>query len=274
LLAGVSVEYYVQVERGRLAGVSDDVLHSIARALRLDEIETSHLFHLFRSPSPAKKRSQPSRPRQQKIPAGVQVLIDAMVFAPAVAQNRRLDIVGANALGRALFAPVFEPSRTPNMARFVLLDDRAHRFYPDWSGAADSATAILRVEAGRSPHDRDLSDLVGELSTRSDEFSRRWATHNVREHTRGIKHFNHPVVASLDLRYETLEVPGPEELTVFGYFAAPGSPSEEGLRLLASWAATQEGEQMSTRHPASTPEAEVDPAIRGGRPRAQEEWKS
>jgi hypothetical protein len=165
--------------------------------------------------------------------------MDAMVSAPAVVHNGRLDIVGANALGRALFADALDSQpRRPNLARFIFLDARATDFYPEWETIADSAVAILRVEAGHSPYSKDLTDLIGELATRSDEFKIRWAAHHVQAHRRGIKRLHHPVVGDLTLRYEALEIPGSGGLTLFGYTAEPRSTSEDALKLLASWAAT------------------------------------
>jgi hypothetical protein len=175
----------------------------------------------------------------QQIPAGVQALMDAMVSAPAIVHNGRLDIVGANALGRALFGDVFDSRfRRSNLARFVFLDARATDFYPEWETIADSAVAILRVEAGRSPYSKDLTDLIGELATRSDEFKTRRAAHHVRAHRRGVKRLHHSVVGDLTLRYEALEILDSGGLTLFGYTAEPGSASEDALKLLGSWAAS------------------------------------
>lgn len=148
------------------------------------------------------------RSTRQQIPAGVQTLMDAMALAPAVVQNGRSDLLGANALGRALYVEAFSSKpRPPNLARFVFLDPRATDFYPDWDTMADYAVSILRAEAGHSPYSKDLTDLVGELATRSDEFKRRWAAHHVRAHRRGVKRMHHPVVGDLTLRYEGLDIP-------------------------------------------------------------------
>jgi MmyB-like transcription regulator ligand binding domain len=181
--------------------------------------------------------------------------MDAMVAAPAVVHNGRLDIVGANALGRALFADVLDrqPGQ-PNLARFVFLDARATDFYPEWETMADAAVAILRVEAGHSPYSKDLTDLFGELATRSDEFRTRWAAHHVQAHRRGVKQIRHPVVGDMTLRYEALEIPDSGGLTLFGYTAEPGSASDDALRLLGSWAATAEAEV--TEHQATPFERE------------------
>ncbi|MEN3304715.1 MAG: hypothetical protein V7603_917, partial [Micromonosporaceae bacterium] len=191
LLAGVSPDYYVRVERGNLTGVSDSVLDAIARALRLDEAETAHLFDLARAANTTPRTRRRATPREVR--PGVRQLLDAMTDAPAFVRNGRLDILAANRLGRAVYAPVFDtPVRPPNLARFAFLDPRATEFYPDWDAAASTTVNLLRTEAGRAPHDRSLSDLVGELATRSDEFRTRWAGHDVRLHHTGVKHFRHP----------------------------------------------------------------------------------
>jgi transcriptional regulator with XRE-family HTH domain len=238
VLAGVSVPYYTRLERGDMSGVSDSVLEALARALQLDDAERAHLFDLARAAGPS---ARPRRRPAQRIRPSVQRLLDAMTGAPALVQNGRLDILAANPLGRALYSDMHAQQGGPvNHARFVFLDPRAQDFYGDWERAASDTVAILRTEAGRDPYDRGLSDLVGELSTRSDEFRTRWAAHNVRIHRTGVKHFHHPVVGDLSLTYEMLELAADTGLSILTYTAEPGSRSEEGLRLLGSWAATAE----------------------------------
>jgi transcriptional regulator with XRE-family HTH domain len=237
VLAGVSVPYYTRLERGDLAGASDSVLDALARALQLDDAERAHLFDLARAAQPV---GQPPRRRSVKhrIRPSVHQLLDAMTGAAAHIGNDRLDLLGANALGRALFLEMFDGQDRPNAARFVFLDPRAREFYLDWDRIARDVVATLRSAAGRNPYDRDLTDLVGELSTRSDEFRQHWARHDVRFHISGVKHFHHAQVGDLELNYERLEVVFDTGLTIFAYTAEPGSRSEEALRLLGSWAAT------------------------------------
>ena len=236
LLAGISVEYYTRLERGNANGASEEVLEGIVRALRLDEAERAHLFDLVRAISSSNLTRR--RPAQERVRATVQAILDAMVDLPAYVRNGRLDILASNRLGEALYSPVFSDSTgTPNMARFIFLNERASEFFHDWEDIASDAVAILRAEAGRDPYDRRLSDLIGELSTRSDEFRVRWAAHNVKFHRMGVKKLHHPVVGDLTLAYEALELPA-EGQRINVYSAEPGSPSHEALRLLASWSAT------------------------------------
>jgi transcriptional regulator with XRE-family HTH domain len=235
-LAGMSVEYYKRLERGNSSGVSELVLEGLARALQLDEAERTHLFDLVRAASPVVPKR--SRPVKQTIRPVVQRILD-QISAPATVRNARLDYVGGNALGRALYAPVFDSRQQPaNSARFTFLDPAAADFYPDWDRVATELVAHLRSEAGRHPYDRQLSDLVGELSTRSDEFRVRWAAHNVRFHRTGTKRLHHPVVGELELSYETLELGADDGLSVAVFTAEPGSASQDALDLLASWSAT------------------------------------
>ena len=237
VLAGVSVPYYIRLERGDMNGVSDSVLDALARALRLDEAERTHLFDLARSAAPAAVR--PRRQIKPSVRPEVQWTLDAITGAAAYVGNVRLDILAANELGRALFSELYAaPDRPVNNARFVFLDPRAEAFYSDWARAAGDCVAILRWAAGRDPHDRDLSDLVGELATRSDEFRTRWAAHDVRFHNAAVKHFHHPAVGELSLSFNRLELAADQGLALFTYAAEPGSRSEEALKLLGSWAAT------------------------------------
>jgi transcriptional regulator with XRE-family HTH domain len=240
-LAGVSVEYYSRLERGNLTGVSDSVLDALARALHLDEAEHAHLYDLARAAGPAARKRH--RPAPQGVRVNVQRLLDAMTEAPAVVMNGRTDALAANQLGRALFAPVYTATmRPPNFARFNFLDSRARDFWADWDRAADDTVELLRAQAGRDPYDKALTDLIGELSTRSDEFRTRWAAHDVRRHRTGIKHFRHPVIGELHLTFEVMELVADENLSVVAYGTEPGTASEDGLRLLASWSATQDQE--------------------------------
>ncbi|MBG0566456.1 helix-turn-helix transcriptional regulator [Actinoplanes aureus] len=246
MLAGVSVDYYTRLERGNLSGVSESVLESLARALHLDDAEREHLYDLARQAN-ASPRSTRRRPAQ-RIRTGVRHLLDAMTGAPAYVRNGRLDILAANDLGRAVFAPVFENTTgTPNMARFVFLDPASQTFYRDWDQLAEDAVALLRGEAGRDPYDRDLSALVGELSTRNDHFRTWWAAHNVRLHRTGVKRLHHPVVGDLTLAYESLDLTADQGLRLNAYSAEPGSPDRDALNLLASWAATADQHRISDR---------------------------
>jgi transcriptional regulator with XRE-family HTH domain len=237
VLAGVSVPYYTRLERGNLSGVSESVLEALARALQLDDAERAHLFDLARAAQPAAPKRR--RRTKQGVRPSVQRLIDAMTGVPALVQNGRLDILSANTLGQALFSELYvDPVRPANHARFVFLSPRAPDFYSDWARVSNDTVSILRTEAGRDPYDRDLSDLIGELSTRSEEFRTRWAAHNVRIHRTGSKDFHHPVAGDLSLTYEMLDLSADSGLAVLTYTAEAGSKSAEALDLLASWTAT------------------------------------
>jgi len=245
-LAGMSVDYYTRLERGHLGGASESVLDALARALQLDEAERAHLFDLARSAGTS-PRARP-RPAAERVRPGVQRVLDAMTGAPAWVRNGRADVLAANTLGRALYAPVFDSAAgPPNTARFAFLDPRGPDFYRDWATTADDMVAILRAEAGRHPCDRGLTDLVGELSTRSEEFRNRWAAHNVRFHRTGFKRLHHPVVGDLDLTYEAMELAGDPGQTLLVYTAEPASPTHDALQLLASWTSTDaaSGDELS-----------------------------
>jgi transcriptional regulator with XRE-family HTH domain len=237
LLAGISVEYYTRLERGSAGGVSEDVLDAVARALQLDQAERAHLFDLIRASNATTTRPRRS-PSEERVRPTILRLLES-IGAPAYLRNGRLDILAANPLGTALYAPVFEStSGPPNMARFLFLNPRATEFFLGWDGVANDAVAILRAEAGRDPYDKRLSDLIGELSTRSDEFRVRWAAHNVKFHRTGEKTLRHPVVGELTLDYEALDLPGDNGQRLLVYSAEPGSRSQEALRLLESWTST------------------------------------
>lgn len=241
----MSVEYYSRLERGNLAGVSDEVLDALSRALELDEAERVHLHDL------AKTSLTGSNPRRRTSPRpvrpSIQATLDAITTAPAVVNNGRRDLVATNAMGRALYSEMFvQPTSEPvNHARFLFFDPRAITFYREWPRVADETVASLRTEAGRDPYDRSLSDLVGELSTRSEEFRTRWAAHDVRRHFTGTKLVRHPIVGDLDLTYDAFSISADMNLTLVVYTAQPGSTHEDALSLLSSWEATQSLERQS-----------------------------
>jgi transcriptional regulator with XRE-family HTH domain len=253
LIAGISVEYYTRLERGNATGMSESVLEGVSRALQLDEAEHAHLYNLARAAGTASKRPTPGR--THPVTPGLQQFLDAMTDVPAIIQNGRLDIVATNRLGAALYSELHDQPRRPvNFGRFVFLDPRAHTFYREWDDAAVQTVAILRAAAGRTPHDRKLSNLVGELATRSDTFRTLWASHVVREHRTGDKKIHHPIVGDLDLTFEGLEPATGKGLLLTAYTAKPGTPSHDSLRMLATWAATND--QATTEHtPAVTAEA-------------------
>lgn len=241
-LAGVSVEYYAKIERGSIGGVSDSVLHSIARALQLDDAERAHLHDLARAahlPTPTRPRSR-GNGRPTPVSKGMQLVLDAITGGPALIRNGRMDILATNMLGRALHSETLESPGEGNIARYAFLDPRARDFYPHWESAADIVVAILRTEAGRDPYDKAIQDLVGELSTRSDEFRVRWGAHDVRLHGAGRKTFIHPIVGEVEFAYEDMQLVQQPGLTFLIYATESGSPSEERIRLLASWQATRD----------------------------------
>jgi hypothetical protein len=239
LVAGMSAEYYVRLERGNAAGVSEDILEGVIRALQLDDAERSHLYDLVRA---ANQGAHPPRRRgrtQQVQPAVLQ-LIDA-VDVPAFVQNGQLDVLAINRLGRAVFSEMYvKPQRQANFGRFIFLEPRARGFYRDWADVAQQTVALLRAEAGRAPHDRALHDLVGQLSTCSEDFRTLWASHDVRAHRTGLKPITHPLVGDLDLSYEALDILSERGLLLVALTAAPGTASEAALRTLRSWAVPSE----------------------------------
>lgn len=237
MLAGVSVDYYTQLERGRLGGVSDSVLESLGRALQLDEAERAHLFDLARlaNESPGTPRR---RPAAGSVRPPLQRMLDAMTDAPAWIRNERFDLLASNALGRALYSPIVEMTGPVNTARYVFLEPSARTFYGDWERTASDCVATLHSTAGRTPYDRALTDLVGELSTRSTEFRIMWARHDVRFHRTGLKRLHHPAVGDLELTYEALELPADPGLMLLVYGAEPGTATDDALRLLGSLTAS------------------------------------
>ena len=241
MLTGVSADYYIRLERGNLVGASDSVLDALARALQLDDAERDHLFDLARIDNAARatKRASTSTTRIKPV---VRQVLDAITEAAADIRNERGDIIAANKLGAALYSETHaETVQPPNVARYTFLNPSARDFFVDWDRAATDIVAVLRAAAGRNPYDKSLSDLVGELSTRSDEFRVRWASHNVRRHTTGTKRMRHHIVGDIELNYQSFELPGEQGLRLSVFTAEPDSANQQALRFLASWADTTTG---------------------------------
>lgn len=232
LLAGVSIDYYIRLERGSLAGASDAVLESLADALQLDEAERAHLRDLA-SQSGSRRRTPTTRSRPR---ASLDRVLLAITDAPAMIRSARREVLAANDLGRALYTEVLERPDA-NLAAYTFLDPRARRFFRQWERSAADLVAALRIEVGRTPHDPDLTGLIGELCAGSPDFARLWAAHDVRLHRNGTKLLHHPVVGDLDLEYESMELPADPGLSLVVYTAPPGTPTADALHLLASWAA-------------------------------------
>jgi len=236
LLAGISIEYLTRIERGSVRGVSEDVLDGLSRALQLDDVERAHLLDLFRTANATRPARR--RPAKQRVRPSVQRILDSMTGVAAFLRNDRLDILAANPLGYALYSPLLaDPARPVNLARFIFLNRGASDFYSDWEGIAHAAVGSLRAAAGRDPYDRSLSDLIGELATRSEEFRVRWARHDVKYYQSGSQPFHHPIVGDLTLNYDALELPGDPGQTIVAYSVEPDSASRQALDLLASWSA-------------------------------------
>jgi transcriptional regulator with XRE-family HTH domain len=234
-LAGLSADYYTRLEKGNLRGASEEVLDAIARALQLDDAERAHLFDLARA---ARDNRPPRRRSQPPLRPALQQMIDTMTGSVAFVRTPSLDIVAINPLGHAFYTPLQGSSgQLENLARYCFFNPTARDFYPDWEEAADTTVNILRTEAGRDPHNRSLTDLVGELATRSNDFRTRWAAHNVRLHHTGVKRFRHPLVGDLTVAFNAMELPADPGLTLTMYTAEPGTPADDKLKVLASWSA-------------------------------------
>lgn len=239
MLAAMSTDYYTRMERGNLAGVSTAVLESLAVALQFDEAERTHLFNLANASNThgtaARTRRSPTR---AVVREGVQRILDS-ITTPAYVRNHHGDLVATNSLARALFSDVLGAGESGfNMARYLFLDPRAREFFLEWESVARTSVAGLRAEAGRNPFDQGLTDLVGQLSTRSEEFRTWWATYNVKAHVTSTKTLHHSVAGDIQLTGEAVDLPGDPGLAMIIYTVEPGSASEQALAFLASWSTT------------------------------------
>ncbi|MFI1655135.1 helix-turn-helix transcriptional regulator [Streptomyces sp. NPDC020472] len=234
-LAGVSTEYYTRLEQGRAGNPSAEVVEAIARALRLDETEREHLTDLLRSGARTARRASA---RAQRVRPGLHLMLETLGHVPAFVLGRRTDVLASNRLAREVLTDFDAlPATRRNLARYYLLDPRARERVGDWERIAAETVAILRLEAGRHPQDRQLADLVGELTLGCEEFTGWWNDHRVLRRTHGTKHYHHPLVGDLYFSYESFQAPGDAEQTLCVYNVEPGSETAQALQVLASWTA-------------------------------------
>jgi hypothetical protein len=231
-LAGVSIDYYTRLEKGRLETASPAVLSAIARALQLDDDERSHLFSLAQAIR-GELRGQTGC--MVDVRPSIMWMLDSMTLCPAYVRNGRLDVLAANSLGRALYSPMFDsPTEDLNLARFCFLDPAAQTLFPEWPVVARGTVALLRADIGRDPSDPAIGELVDALLESSVDFRSLWASHDVSRTVGEIKIFEHPVVGTMTLALEVMELPADPGLTLIGYAAERGSASEARLLELAS----------------------------------------
>lgn len=223
-LSGVSVDYYVRLEQGRATQPSEQVLDALARVLDLDETEREHLYRLARQ-----RRRRAKAPSGRVRPELLRVL-DLVTDAPALIMDHRLNVLAGNRLAALLFG---HPIPGLNTARHIFLEEAERGLYADWEGCTLDVVGHLRLAAGKYPHDSGLASLIGELAMGSERFRRLWARADVRARTHGRKAYRHPLVGLIDLHQENFALPDESGMELLVLAAAPGSPAEDGLRLLA-----------------------------------------
>ncbi|RSS66154.1 helix-turn-helix transcriptional regulator [Streptomyces sp. WAC06614] len=243
-LSGVSVDYYVRLEQGRATQPSEQVLDALARVLGLDETERGHLDRLARQ-----------RHRRAKAPGGrvrpeLLRVLHLVTDAPALIMDHRMDVLAANRLARLLYG---RPVPGLNTARHIFLEETERGLYANWDTCTLDVVGHLRLAAGKYPEDPRLASLVGELAMGSERFRRLWARADVRARTHGPKAYRHPLVGLLELHHENFALPDDSGRELLVLSAAPGSPTEDGLRLLAT---------LDTDHGAAHPANDAGAATR------------
>jgi transcriptional regulator with XRE-family HTH domain len=269
-LAAVSVDHYTRLEQGRVTAVSDNVLAGLARALLLTADEHAYLRLLT--------RTQPQVPRRHTAPPAevaspTRDLLDALTHTPALVLGRRSDILAWNAAATALFLDfaTLRPEHR-NLVRLLFLDSRLRGLYADWESVAAEAVARLRMDAGGTPDDSRLAELVGELSVRDDDFRRWWGGHSVRIASAGRKRLHHPVAGGLELDWQAMRLAAAPAQILVTYTAPAGSPAHDTLLFLTSWSAPTPADDRTTPDPQvrqTAPAPGANNAQSGGQARSR-----
>lgn len=238
-LAAISTDYYTRLEQGRISA-SAPVLAALARVLRLTDDQRTYMYELAGKTAATK----PRRRAPQKVKPHMQRILDHINDTPAIVMTPIHDILAWNPLAAALMIDFGEvPGRERNFLRLIFTDPRMRALYPDWEGLARAVISYIRMEAARTPDDPRLAELIGDLSIRDPQFRQWWAGHDVAFKRRGARTYNHSVVGEITLDWDTLTSDAEPDQQLIVYTAEPGSPSEQALRILASWIAKE-----SSRH--------------------------
>ncbi|MFY1615927.1 helix-turn-helix domain-containing protein [Micromonospora sp. WMMD736] len=240
LLAGISPDYYLRLERGRDRNPSPQVLEALARVLQLDDIERMYLLDLA-----AARPRAPRRKRSEQVPARVYELL-AHLQVPAFVEGRAFDVLAANPMAVA-FSPRLRPGQ--NRLRSLLLDPEERAFHQDWTKATANFIATLRTTIGDDIDNPRFVELVGELALSSQRFRTLWARHDVRNLDGGTTTVHHPVVGDLRLHRDKLPI---EDVILVVYYPDKDSDSDEKLRLLAALAHTADDQTRVGRPDASS----------------------
>ncbi|WP_454319162.1 helix-turn-helix transcriptional regulator [Streptomyces phaeoluteigriseus] len=244
-LAGVSIDYYARLERGKETRPSPSVIDALARALRLEEDEHDHLRGL--AALAARSAPEPPAAPSRTVRPGVKLLLESLRPFPAHVVSRTGDVLAYNPGGLRLLAGMEDwPAKQRNIARYVFLHPAARDLFDDWHNQVRGCVNGLRALAGMEPDAPDLTQLVGELLLKSPEFARLWERYDVRGHSYGRKTFHHPEVGDLTLGYQALQLEGSPSHRMVAYHAEAGTPDHDALLLLDLAAAESAHASRST----------------------------
>ncbi|MGW4467851.1 helix-turn-helix domain-containing protein [Micromonospora sp. NPDC004704] len=243
MLAGISADYYLRLERGRNRNPSVQVLESIARVLHLDDDHFAHLLSLVVEMSRKRRR----RPRKETPPAGALKLLHALV-QPAFIEDRYFDFLASNSL-----AKVLSPSLSVggNQLRDLFLEPAEQALHPEWEAVTECFIANLRQAVGNDVDDPRFIELTGELSLASPRFRQLWARHEVRGQRGTPIRMNHPQVGELTLNRERLNIAGTDNLMLVVYHSDAGSSDADKLALLASAGLAASNTDRRLRQPST-----------------------
>ncbi|MEU4172893.1 helix-turn-helix transcriptional regulator [Streptomyces sp. NPDC026665] len=232
-LAAISVDYYTRLEQGRVRA-SASVLVTLSRALCLDEAQQRYLYELAGRTVARPRRLRPA----QRVRPAMQRLLDQLTTTPALVLGKRMDVLAWNSTAEALYIDFsLTPSNRRNYVYLLFTDPTVRGLHQEWDYDARDAVAALRMEAAADPEDAELAWLVGELAATDDDFRSWWAEHRVISASYGTKRYRHRFVGEMTLDCDTWSSPDDSGQRLMVLTAEPGSPSDDALRILASWTA-------------------------------------
>jgi transcriptional regulator with XRE-family HTH domain len=230
MLASLSIDHYSRLEQGRQATISESVLTTLTRALRLDDEEAAHLRNLA---APAGRSRRPGVTVQRADP-GLLRIATTLDHVPVLLLGQRGEVLARNALLQAVLGHPLPPGSS--FTDYLFREPMARERIVNWADFAASSVATMRMEVGRHPEDQLLAAAVEQLRRTDPDVARWWDDHTVRDYASVRKRIAHPAAGPLQFNIEVVTAPHVPDQHLVVYTVEPDSATARALTFLTSWA--------------------------------------